>query len=136
MDLVKALKISASGMRAQSTRLRIIAENLANAQSTANSSGADPYRRKIVSFKNVFDRVLGTSTVQVGKVTEDQSPFQKRYDPSHPAADQLGYIQLPNVKPMIEMMDMRESQRSYEANLSVITASKSMLQRTIDLLRA
>ena len=136
MDLLKAMKISASGMKAQGTRLRIISENLANAQSTATSPGAEPYRRKIISFKNVFDRILGANMVRVGRPTEDKSEFGKRYDPAHPAADGQGYILLPNVKPLVEMMDMRESQRSYEANLSVITATKGMLQRTIDMLRS
>jgi flagellar basal-body rod protein FlgC len=136
MDLVKALKISASGMKAQGTRLRVISENLANAQSTATSPGEEPYRRKIINFKNVFDRVMGANLVRVSNPSEDKSAFGKRYDPAHPAADGQGYIQLPNVKPLVEMMDMRESQRSYEANLSVITATKGMLQRTIELLRS
>lgn len=135
MDLVKALKISAAGMKAQGTRLRVVAENLANANSLGDANGADPYRRKTVTFRNVMDRTLGAKTVQIGKVTPDRSEFPKRYDPGHPAADGDGYVQTPNVNTMMEMMDMREAQRSYQANLNVIETSKSMLQRTIDVLR-
>ena len=136
MDLAKALKLSAAGMKAQGTRLRIIAENLANAESTAEKPGGAPYRRKVVSFKNVFDRVLGLETVEVEKARADKSPFGRRYDPDHPAADADGYVLLPNVNPLIEMMDMREAQRSYEANLNVIEVSKRLIAGTIDLLRA
>jgi flagellar basal-body rod protein FlgC len=135
MDLTKVLNISASGMSAQTMRLRTIAENLANAESLGESPGAAPYARKLVSFKNVLDRKLGASTVKVDKITKDQAEFQKRFDPQHPAADKDGYVLTPNVNSLIELMDMRQAQRSYEANLSVIEVSKSMLARTIDLLR-
>ena len=136
MDLGKALLASASGMRAQGSRLRVIAENLANAQSTGAEPGSDPYRRKTVTFKNEFDRAAGVDRVKVNRTTMDQTPFQRQYDPSHPAADAGGYVLFPNVKPMIEMADMREAQRTYEANLNVIGATRMLLQRTIDLLRA
>ncbi|SRR5690606_32084635 len=135
MDLVKALAVSAAGMQTQGTRLRVISENLANAQSTAQTPGGEPYRRKVVSFRNELDRAVGVETVQVDRVARDPSQFERRYDPGHPAADEDGYVLLPNVKPMIELMDMREAQRSYEANLNVLTAARSMLLRTIDLLR-
>ncbi len=135
MDLIKSIKISAAGMQAQGTRLRVISENLANADSLAERPGEQPYRRKLVTFKNVFDRQLDVNRVKIDKFMPDRSQFPKKYEPSHPAADASGYVDLPNVKPLIEMMDMREAQRSYEANLSVIEVSKRMLMRTIDLLR-
>ncbi len=134
MDLIKSMMISAAGMRAQNTRMRIIAENLANAQSVASRPGEDPYRRKVVSFKNQLDRELGVPLVKVDRVRTDQSEFGKRFDPGHPAADAQGYVKLPNVRPLVETMDMRQAQRSYEANLNAIEASKQMLLRTIELL--
>lgn len=135
MDLMKSLQISASGMRAQGTRLRVIAENLANAQSTAQVPGGQPYQRKVVSFSNDLDRATGVQEVKADRVRLDSSEFERRYDPGHPAADADGYMLLPNVNPLVELMDMRESQRSYEANLNVLSASRSMLMRTIDMLR-
>ena len=135
MDLMKSLQISASGMRAQGTRLRVIAENLANAQSTAQVPGGQPYQRKVVSFSNDLNRASGVKEVKADRVRLDFSDFERRYDPGHPAADADGYMLLPNVNPMVELMDMRESQRSYEANLNVLSASRSMLMRTIDMLR-
>ena len=135
MDLVKAIKISASGMKAQGVRLRVISENLANANSLAETPGGDPYRRKLVSFKEVLDKSLGAETVAVNRIEFDQSEFNKRYDPTHPAADKEGYVYTPNVNPLIEMMDMREAQRSYSANLDMIETSKRMIERTIDLMR-
>jgi flagellar basal-body rod protein FlgC len=135
MDLIKAIKISASGMKAQGVRLRVISENIANSNSLAETPGGDPYRRKLVSFKEVLDKSLGAQTVAVNKVEFDQSEFGKRYDPTHPAADKDGYVSTPNVNNLIEMMDMREAQRSYSANLDMIDSSKHMIERTIDLLR-
>jgi flagellar basal-body rod protein FlgC len=135
MDLSDSLFISAAGMKAQSERLKVISQNLANADSTALTPGGDPYRRKMVTFRSELDRALGMETVEIGKVIEDQSEFQKRLDPAHPAADSDGYVKLPNVNPLIELADMREAQRSYEANLKAIEASRSMLQKTVDLLR-
>lgn len=135
MDLMESLMISAAGMRAQGQRLRVVAENLANADSVSEVPGGDPYRRKTISFKNQLDRELGLATVQVGKVGEDPSDFRMKYDPGNPAADGKGYVKLPNVNSLIEMSDMREAQRSYEANLKAIEVARSMLQRTIDLIR-
>ncbi len=135
MDLIKTLKISAAGMRAQGTRLRVISENIANADSLPDRVGGEPYRRKMVTFKNVLDRSISARRVQVDKIMADKGEFTKKFDPNHPAADADGYVEVPNVKPLVEMMDMREAQRSYEANLNVIQVSKSMLMRTIDMLR-
>lgn len=135
MDLSKVIGISASGMSAQTLRLRTIAENIANADSLGETPGAQPYQRKLVSFKNMLNRAAGVSTVKVDKISKDQSEFQKKFDPQHPAADKDGYVLTPNVNSLVELMDMRQAQRSYEANLSVIEVSKSMLARTLDLLR-
>ncbi len=134
-DILKTMKISAAGMRAQGQRLRVISENIANAESLPQSPNDTPYRRKVVTFKNELDRSIGLETVRVDKVKPDSSNFGKKYDPAHPGADTDGYVQTPNVKMLVEMMDMREAQRSYEANISVIKASKSMLSQTIDVLR-
>jgi flagellar basal-body rod protein FlgC len=135
MDLVKSMKISAAGMQSQGTRLRVISENIANADSLAQAPDGDPYRRKTVTFRNALDRELAANTVRVHRILPDRSEFERKYDPAHPAADRDGYVRVPNVKPLVEMMDMREAQRSYEANLNVIEVSKRMLMRTIDLLR-
>ena len=136
MDLMKSLEISAAAMRAQGTRLRVISENLANADSTAESPDGLPYRRRVVSFRSLLDRALGAETVQVGGIEADPSQFERRYEPGHPSADAEGYVLYPNVDVLVEMMDMREAQRSYEANLNAIEVSRSMVTRTIDLLRA
>ena len=135
MDLMESLMISAAGMRVQGQRLRVVAENLANADSVSETPGGDPYRRKTISFKNQLDRELGMETVQVNKLGVDPSDFRMKYDPGNPAADAKGYVKLPNVNSLIEMTDMREAQRSYEANLRAIEVARNMLQRTIDLIR-
>jgi flagellar basal-body rod protein FlgC len=135
MDLEKAINVSAAGMKAQGVRLRVIAENLANANTTAETPGDLPYRRKVVVFKNELDRAQNQPLVRAAKIGVDKSDFQRRYDPSHPSADADGYVLMPNVNTLIETMDMREAQRSYEANVSVIEASRGMLTRTIQLLR-
>jgi flagellar basal-body rod protein FlgC len=135
MDLFKTLRISASGLKAESERMRVVAENLANADTISDKPGGEPYRRKLITFRNALDRVLGANMVKVGGVVADKSDFDKKYDPGNPAADAKGYVLTSNVKPLIEMMDMREAQRSYEANLSVVDASRTMLLRTIDVLR-
>ena len=135
MSLEKVLAISASGMTVQAARLRIVAENIANAQSLGDTPGGDPYRRKMITFKTVPDQNIGAQVVRVDRVFFDTSEFGRKHDPSHPAADKEGFVKLPNVKPLIEMVDLREAQRSYEANLSVIEVTKRMLQRTIELLR-
>lgn len=134
-DLLKSLDISASGMKAQGTRIRVIAENIANAGSTALTPEGDPYRRKLVTFGSTLDRELGIELVDVLRVSRDPSDFSQRYQPGHPAADATGYVQTSNVNTLVEMTDMREAQRSYEANLRVMQSSQRMLQRTIDLLR-
>ena len=134
-DLISSLKISASGMRAQGTRLRVISQNIANANSLATEPGQDPYRRKNVIFENVLDKELGVELVRVKRLGEDKSKFGERLDPSHPGANETGYVKTPNVNTLIEIMDMREAQRSYEANLTAIRSARSMMQRTIDLLR-
>ncbi len=136
MDFLKSIGIAASGLKAQSGRMRVIAENIANADSTGNTAGANPYRRKIVTFDRRFDRELDAQTVAPGRVVRDQQPFRSRFEPGHPAADAKGEVKLPNVNTTVEMMDMREAQRSYEASLNVITATRRMLQRTLELLRA
>ena len=134
-DLAKAMNISAAGMKVQGERLRVISENVANAGSTALSPEGEPYRRKLVTFGSTLDRELGVELVEVKKVARDQTEFGLRYQPGHPAADATGYVKTSNVNTLIEMTDMREAQRSYQANLKVMQASRSMLQRTIDLLR-
>ena len=135
MDLMESLMISAAGMKVQGERLRVVAENLANADSVAEVPGGDPYRRKVITFRNALDKELGQETVQVSKVGVDQSDFRVKYEPGNPAADAKGYVKLPNVNSLIEMTDMREAQRSYEANLRAIEVARTMLQRTIDLIR-
>jgi flagellar basal-body rod protein FlgC len=134
-ELQKTTKIAIAGMKAQSERLRVISENLANVDSLAQTPDGTPYRRKVVSFKNELDNATGINRVKVDKVRNDQSEFQRRYDPAHPASDRDGYVLAPNVNPLIEMMDMREAQRSYDANLAVITSSRQLLQRTVEMLR-
>mgnify|MGYP002637678283 FL=1 len=135
MDLMKSIKISAAGMKVQGVRLKVIAENLANADSMSTVKGGDPYRRKIVNFENVLDKTIQAELVRVGSIGVDKGEFRKEFAPGHPAADKTGYIKLPNVNALVEMMDMREAQRSYEANLRIIDVSKRMISRTVDLLR-
>jgi flagellar basal-body rod protein FlgC len=135
MDFFKTLTIAASGLRAQAGRMRIISENIANADSTPSSPGADPYRRKVPTFRAEFDRVVGAQLVELGKVQTDQSEFRLKYEPGHPSADKNGNVKYPNVNTLVEMADMREAQRSYQANINVVTATRRMLQRTIDILK-
>lgn len=134
-DITRTFRISAAGMQTQGARLRVIAENIANADSQPTDPGDLPYRRRIVSFRNALDRAVGAELVRVKRIGEDPSPFPRRYDPGHPAADDGGYVLESNVATMIEMTDMREAQRSYEANLNVIKATKAMVQETIEVLR-
>ena len=135
MDFTSTMGLSAKGMAAQSTRLRVIAENIANSASTGSSPGADPYRRKTVVFANVLDGALGTNAVRVKQIAPDNSAFPTRYDPANPAADANGYVKTPNVNSFVEIMDMKEAQRSYTANLNVMETTRGMMSRTIDLLR-
>ena len=134
-DLLKSLDISASGMKSQGTRLRVISENVANAGSTALTPEGEPYRRKLVTFGSTLNRELGVELVDVQRISRDNSDFARRYEPHHPAADATGYVTMSNVNSVIEMADMREAQRSYQANLKVLQASRRMLQQTIELLR-
>ena len=133
-DLFKTMRISASGMRTQGTRLRVIAENVANANSLPQNPGELPYRRKVVTFKNELDRKTGLDLVAVGKIRADKSEFGKRFDPNHPAADMDGYVLTPNVNSLIELSDLREAQRSYEANVNVVRSSKAMLGAALKIL--
>ena len=135
MDISRALDVSSAGMDAQTSRLRVIAENLANQDTTGSTPGADPYRRKTVTFAETLDPALGTPTVSVKKIGTDMSDFTLKYDPSHPAANAQGYVKMPNVNSFVELMDMREAERSYSANLNVMQVTRSMLTRTIDLLK-
>ena len=134
-DFLSSLKIAATGLHAQTARMRIIAENLANADSAGKTPGEDPYRRKIPTFKAVMDKQIGGETVQIGRIALDQSDFSERYEPGHPAADASGYVKYPNVNSLIETMDMRQAQRSYEANLNVVTVTRQMLGATLDVLK-
>lgn len=136
MDFVKSIFIAASGLKAQNGRMRIIAENIANADSTGRTPQEDPYRRKVPTFSTELDRKLRADVVALGPVELDNTDFKTRYEPGHPAADESGYVRTPNVDTLIEMVDMREAQRSYEANLNLITATRRMLQKTIEILRA
>ena len=138
MDLDQALRVSAAGLQAQSTRLRVVAENLANRDSTGSSPGADPYRRKTVTFGAQVERSLaggGVSTVKVSRIGTAPGEFVETYDPAHPAADARGYVKRPNVDSLVEIMDMREAQRSYSANVSVLEVTRGMLTRIIETLR-
>ena len=134
MDMNTTLDISASGMDAQTTRLRVIAENLANEDTTGSTPGADPYRRKTITFQQMVGSD-GAAGVAVGGIGHDQSAFQTRYEPSHPAADASGYVKLPNVNSFVELMDMKEAERSYSANLNVMQVARSMLARSLEILK-
>lgn len=135
-DILNALAISANGMRVQGTRIRVISENIANSSTTGQTPGADPYRRQTISFTNELDRDMGFRMVEVNDIgVDNESPFGLNFDPSHPAADENGYVKTPNVNMILEMMDAREAQRSYEANLGLIEQTRSMIARTADLLR-
>jgi len=128
------MTIAAAGMRVQSDRMKVIAENIANADSTSPTPGGDPYRRKVSTVTQSFDRELGVNLVETGKTMEDKSGFRSQYDPGNPTADAKGYVKLPNVDPLIEIMDMREAQRSYEADLTVMTSTKQMMSEAVGLL--
>ena len=134
--LVASLKVAASGIEAQSTRIRIVSENLANARSTGDTPGADPFRRKTVTFSAELDRATNASLVQVSRLGFDEGDSSSEYDPGNPAADEKGFVKMPNVNVLVEMADMREANRSYEANLQSIKQSRDLISATIDLLRA
>ena len=133
--MLASLRVSAAGMKAQGTRLRVIAENIANADSLPAGPGDLPYRRKVVTFRNELERSTGLSQVHIDKIAPDLSQLAKKYMPDHPAADEQGYVLAPNVDSLIEMMDMREAQRSYEANLNMVRTSKEMARDAINILR-
>jgi flagellar basal-body rod protein FlgC len=135
-DFARSMGIATSGLRAQAGRMRVISENIANADSTAPNAGGDPYRRKVPTFSSTLDRTLDAKVVSLGQIKPDQSDFRVKYEPSNPAADSSGNVKYPNVNPLVEMTDLRDAQRSYEANLNVITATRRMIQRTLDILKA
>ena len=135
-DFARSMGIATSGLRAQAGRMRVISENIANAQSTAQTPGGDPYRRKVPTFTSELDRALDARTVGLGRVRPDMSTFPTRYEPGNPAADAAGNVKVPNVNSLVEMTDMKEAQRSYEANLNIISATRRMIQRTLDILKA
>lgn len=136
MDFLRSIQVAVSGLKAQSGRMRVISENIANADSAPANAAADPYRRKVPTFQRRFDRELEAETVRMGRIARDGSAFKSRHEPGHPAADANGYVKTPNVNSVIESMDLREAQRSYEANLNVVTSTRRMIQRTLELLRA
>lgn len=136
-ELFSSMQISAFGMRAQGERIRVISENVANADTAAGTPDEDPYARRIITFKNEMDRQIGVDLVEVDKIESQPNPvFPLKFMPDHPGADESGYVRMPNINPIIEMMDMREAQRSYEANLGMIEQARNMVSRTIDILRA
>jgi flagellar basal-body rod protein FlgC len=128
-----AMSVAASALRAQQGRMRVIAENIANANSTATTAGGDPYRRQVPIFRPT--KVQGAEGVQMVRVDPDQSDFKTEYDPGNPAADARGYVKLPNVNSLVEALDMKEAQRAYEANLNVIETARVMESRTLDILK-
>ena len=136
MDLMKSIAIAASGLRAQSGRMQVISENIANADSTPSRAGGDPYRRQIATFQSEMDNTLGARVVKLGPVKTDPTDFQIKSQPGHPAADLNGNVKYPNVNPLIEMTDLRDAQRSYSANLNIINATRAMIQRTLDILKS
>src|SRR5262249_7386594 len=136
MDLLKSIAVAASGLRAQAGRMRVISENIANADSTAPRPGADPFRRRIPTFRSVIDRELDAHVVALGPLRTDASDFVIKHEPGHPSADANGDVKYPNINPLVEMTDLRDAQRSYEANINVIGATRRMIQRTIDILKA
>ena len=137
MDFLKSMSIATSGLRAQAGRMRVISENIANADSTASTAGGAPYRRKVPTFSSTLDRSLDAQVVPLGRAkTDTTSSFRIKHEPVNPAADASGNVKYPNVNSLVEMTDMREAQRSYEANLNIISATRRMIQRTLDILKA
>lgn len=134
-DFLSSLKIAATGLHAQTARMRVIAENIANADSAGKTPAEEPYRRRMPTFRAVFDQEAGGTTVSIGRLAYDLSEFESRFEPGHPAADATGYVRYPNVDTLIETMDMREAQRTYEANLNVVSVTRAMLGGTLDILR-
>jgi flagellar basal-body rod protein FlgC len=135
-DFMRSMGIATSGLRAQAGRMRVISENIANADSTASTSVGEPYRRKIPTFASALDRELDAQTVRMGRIKTDTSDFRIKNEPGNPAADASGNVKYPNVNSLVEMTDMRDAQRSYEANLNIISATRRMIQRTLDILKS
>jgi flagellar basal-body rod protein FlgC len=135
-DFARSMGIATSGLRAQAGRMRVISENIANADSTSSTAGGDPYRRKVPTFSSTLDRALDAKVVSLGRIQPDTSAFRVKYEPSNPAADAAGNVKYPNVNPLIEMTDLRDAQRSYEANLNIVSATRRMVQRTLDILKS
>lgn len=135
-DFARSMGIAASGLRAQAGRMRVISENIANADSTASTAAGEPYRRKIPTFASQLDRALDAQTVRMGRTRTDTSDFRVKNEPGNPAADASGNVRYPNVNSLVEMTDMRDAQRSYEANLNIIGATRRMIQRTLDILKS
>lgn len=135
MDFNSSLRIAATGLHAQTARMRVIAENIANADLAGKAPGDEPYRRRIPTFQASYDAEVGGRVVEIGRLAYDMSDFSSRYEPGHPAADESGFVQYPNVNTLVETVDMRQAQRSYEANLNVVTVTRQMLGRTLDILR-
>ncbi|WP_026596016.1 flagellar basal body rod protein FlgC [Methyloferula stellata] len=137
MDPLEAsIKIAGSGIEVQSSRLRVVAENMANANSTGRVPGSNPYRRKTITFDNELDRATGMELVKVREVGVDRAAFRSEYDPGNPAADAKGVVKMPNVNMIMEMADMREANRSYEANLQVVKEARDLYTMTLDLLKS
>ena len=134
-DLTISADIAASGMKAQAERLKVISQNMANVDSVSAEPGGEPYRRQVVSFQNYIDQETGAQKVRVDKIVKDMSPFEKKYDPNHPAADAQGYVSLPNVNTLVEMMDMKEAQRVYDANLNMLKTAREMNSSVLDILK-
>lgn len=136
MDFIKSLQVAATGLRAQMGRMRVISENIANADSVSQTAGGDPYRRRIVTFNTVLDRQLGAHVVELGPIQTDSSDFLVKHEPGNPAANAAGDVKYPNVNTLVEMTDLRDAQRSYEANLNIVTATRKMMQRTLDIIKS
>ena len=134
-NLTLSADIAASGMKAQSERLKVISQNMANADSVSADPNGEPYRRQVVSFQNYLDPATGAQKVRVNKIVKDMSPFEKKYEPNHPAADAQGYVSLPNVNPLVKMMDMKEAQRVYDANLNMLKTAREMNSSVLDILK-
>ena len=135
-DFARSMSIATSGLRAQAGRMRVISENIANADSTAPTASGDPYRRKVPTFSTELDRTLDAKVVSLGRVVPDSTAFRVKHEPSNPAADAAGNVKYPNVNSLVEMTDMRDAQRSYEANLNVISATRRMISLTLNILKS
>ncbi|MBS7805766.1 flagellar basal body rod protein FlgC [Rhizobiales bacterium TNE-4] len=135
MELNRSIQTALSSLKLNDARMRIAAENIANASSTAQTPNGEPYRRKFVVMESRQDQETGASLVRVGRVMRDRGQFSTRHEPGHPAADANGYVKYPNVDTLVEQVDVREAQRAYEASLYVITSARALLARTIGLLR-